>query len=483
MTAWLWWLSCLPEWKAFRRAAGRVADTQAHYLRNLCERNRDCGYFQAHGLRCWRDFRQQLPLVTYADLQPWIEHRPQHLCSEPIRLFEPTSGTQALKLIPYTASLKQEFQRGLSAWVADLYAGKPGLMRGRAYWAITPPHQRMEQVRGIPVGFEDDAAYLTGWGQRLVRPMLAVPRACGLDETLEQLLMCPDLSLVSVWSPSYWLLLLERLRQNWDALASRPGLSQRMAGKRSLSQLWPRLQLLSCWADGPSQRFLPDLRADFPGLFIQPKGLLATEAFVTFPLLGRAGRALSVRSHYFEFLDECGTSHLAHELCTGHVYEVVVSTGGGFYRYRLGDRVKVESFLEECPLLSFQGRAGLVSDRFGEKLTPEAIEGWLPARPGPCFVAFEGNSYALYAHGPLEEILPEAERQLCSFYHYRVCRALGQLGPLRGYRLSSPSWEPFYQRLEELGRRRGEVKVASLRLEPDWSRHLPGGWVSAGCPA
>ena len=254
-----------------------------------------------------------------------------------------------------------------------------------------------------------------------------------------------------------------------------------MHGARSqgLRALWPRLQLLSCWADGPSRRFLPELRADFPDLFIQPKGLLATEAFVTFPLLGRAGGALALRSHFFEFLSG-QRSYLAHELCQGQLYEVVVSTGGGLYRYRLGDQVRVQGFVRECPLLSFVGRVGLVSDHYGEKLSPEAIDPWLPGQPGPCFVAFEKGGYVLYASDPLQpQLLAQGERHLCSYYHYRLCRELGQLQALRGYRLSSESWEPFYARLERAGRRRGEVKVASLRLEEDWSLHLPGQWVPA----
>lgn len=56
-------------------------------------------------------------------------------------------GTQASKLIPYTTSLKAEFQRGLGAWIADLYAGKPTLMSGRAYWSITPPAAPAAQRR------------------------------------------------------------------------------------------------------------------------------------------------------------------------------------------------------------------------------------------------------------------------------------------------------------------------------------------------
>jgi len=488
LSAGLWWLSGFPEALRFRRAAGRVAETQSAYLVDLCQRNQESAYFRQYGVRRAEDFREKLPLVSYADLESWIDRMARGesrvLCSEPVKLFEPTSGTQAIKLIPYTRSLKAEFQRGLAAWISDLYAQKPGLLRGKAYWSITPPPQRPTYTEGgIPIGFEDDAAYLSGWEQKLVRRLLAVPRAGDLDQTLEQLLHCPDLSLVSVWSPTFWLLLLERLRRHWDAWARRPALANRMARAETqgLSALWPQLRLLSCWADGPSVRFLPALRADFPEMFIQPKGLLATEAFLTFPVLGRRGAALSVRSHYFEFLDEAGQLWLAHQLNSGQTYEVVVSTSGGLYRYRLGDRLKVTGFLRDCPLLRFVGRTGLVSDHFGEKLTPEAVELWLPTRQGPCFVAFEGDGYVLYGQGDLRDAVSVGEESLCFFYHYRLCRELGQLAPLRAYELEENAWEPFYARLESLGRRRGEVKPLALRLEVDWSHSLPGRFINADC--
>ena len=488
LSAGLWWLSGLTEALRFRRATGRVAEAQSAYLQDLCQRNQQSAYFRHYGLRRAEEFREKLPLVSYADLEPWIERMARGetgvLCTEQVKLFEPTSGTQAIKLIPYTRSLKAEFQRGLAAWISDLYAQKPGLMRGKAYWSITPPPQRPQTTEGgIPIGFEDDAAYLSGWGQKLVRGLLAVPQAGDLDQTLEQLLHCPDLSLVSVWSPTFWLLLLERLRSQWRSWARQPALATRMARAEThgLSALWPQLRLLSCWADGPSRRFLPALRADFPEVFIQPKGLLATEAFLTFPVLGRRGAALSLRSHYFEFLDEAGNLLLAHELSEGRTYEVVVSTSGGLYRYRLGDRLKVTGYWRDCPLLRFVGRTGLVSDHFGEKLTPEAVELWIPTRQGPCFVAFEQDGYVLYGRGDLLQAVRDGEQSLCFFYHYRLCRELGQLAPLRGYELEENAWEPFYARLESLGRRQGEVKPLALRLEVDWSHYLPGRFVSADC--
>ena len=52
------------------------------------------------------------------------------------------------------------------------------------------------------------------------------------------------------------------------------------------------------------QSYLPDVREAFPGVHLQPKGLVATEAFVTLPLGDL--RPLAIRSHFFEFQDQAG---------------------------------------------------------------------------------------------------------------------------------------------------------------------------------
>src|SRR5207253_1141539 len=50
-------------------------------------------------------------------------------------------------------------------------------------------------------------------------------------------------------------------------------------------QLWPALKLLSCWTDGSSGLFVDSLSRRFPGVLLQGKGLLATEAPITIPLI------------------------------------------------------------------------------------------------------------------------------------------------------------------------------------------------------
>src|SRR5262249_28744428 len=105
-----------------------------------------------------------------------------------------------------------------------------------------------------------------------------------------------------------------------------------------LRQAWPRLALISCWGDAAAAACLNEVRALFPGIEIQPKGLLATEGCVSFPLIDRAAPILAVRSHFFEFEELDGDNsrcRFAHELDRGGRYRVVITTAGGLYRYQL----------------------------------------------------------------------------------------------------------------------------------------------------
>ena len=130
-----------------------------------------------------------------------------------------SSGAE--KWIPYTDTLRTEFRRAVAAWIAGLFLEMPGLMAGRAYWSLTPPTTRdRTDESAIPIGFDEDSAYLGGVAERLVNLALARPPGLrsvdDMDEfwrvTALYLSKCRDLRLISVWHPSYVLLLLRHIR-------------------------------------------------------------------------------------------------------------------------------------------------------------------------------------------------------------------------------------------------------------------------------
>jgi hypothetical protein len=366
--------------------------------------------------------------------------------SEPVTHRVPTSGTTGpTKWIPYTQSLLREFQAGIAPWVVDLFRHNPSLLTGKSYWAISP-------VAQVAESFADDTEYLgrSGW---LVRQAQAVPASVrhirNVDEwrreTLRHLLACRDLTFISVWHPSYLTLLLD--------------------GVTEPARLWPKLRVISCWGDAP------ELAAMFPQAVIQPKGLIATEGFVSLPLWGRDGAALSVRSHFFEFV-EGGAVRLALELVAGNEYSVVLTTGGGLRRYRLHDRVRVSGFVNECPLLRFVGKENNVSDHFGEKVSEQQVRAAL-AEVAARFVmvACEGRAYTVYIESDDGlEVGQRLESRLLENVHYRYCRELGQLEPVRVFRIARDAQTRYLAARQARGQRLGNVKPVLLQQSGGWDK-------------
>jgi len=248
--------------------------------------------------------------------------------------------------------------------------------------------------------------------------------------------------------------------------------------------LWPELRLVSCWGDGPAALALADLKQRFPNVRLQSKGLIATEAFVTLPFGSR--NPLAVTSHFFEFIDDSGRVHLAGDLREGAEYEVVVTTAGGLWRYRLGDRVRVNSFVRQTPSLAFLARSGNVSDHFGEKLSEAFVAkamcetlGMNATPPSFALLAPDkdeaGCHYTLYVEGSPRPAWPKAlDAALRRNPHYAYCRDLGQLLPIRLFVIPEGGYQKFAEREKANGARLGDVKPALLSQRDDWSKFFVG---------
>lgn len=479
--------------------------TQEDILRGALGRNADSRFGQQHrfaSIRSVRDFRTAVPISTWDDYAAAADRIARGeagvLTTEPVRLLEPSSGsTSASKLVPYTRSLKAEYQRGLKPWLHDLYRAYPRLLRGRSYWSITPPGAALAELRvryaagphGVPIGFDEDADYLGPVAKRLVSLVFAVPPEVArttdtdafLDSTCRHLLAADDLALVSVWNPTLLLILLDRMRERADALLADPpdhdlpdlpaGRRDRLAGALrdgDWRAVWPGLTVISCWADAAAAGPAAALASRFSGVVVQPKGLLATEGFVSLPLVAAGGPVLSARSHFFEFVeadaaaaaapasDADADALMAHELQVGGRYGVLLTTGGGLYRYRLGDLVEVTGRFGVLPVLRFLGRLDRVSDLVGEKLSEAFVTAVLAACGVPqATLAAAGDHYDLLVDTADQGIATRVDDALRTNFHYDHARRLGQLGPVR---LASPGPERLVAGRAKLG----DVKPTSL---------------------
>jgi hypothetical protein len=480
-------------------AALRDPEAQQHaFVLDIVRANAETEFGRAHDfgrVRSLADFRTAVPIRSHDAFRPFIERIadgcPGVLTCAPVIAFEETGGTSSgRKLIPYTAESLAGFRAAVLPWLADLTCRRPGMTAGPAYVSTSPATRPARNMPGgIPIGLPSEAAYL---GADLVPAFLslfAVPPDVAtipnIDAwriaTLRHLVECEDLSFVSVWSPTFFLELIDALPHARDALSRIVGAPARLrlaeairGGRVDTRILWPKLDTISCWADGGSSGFAARLAALCPQAIIEPKGLLATEAAITLPWGSGPGAVPALTSVFVEFVDAAGVPLLAHELAVNADYRVAVTTAGGLYRYDMGDLVRCVGRAGKVPRLSFVGRTALVSDMVGEKLE-EAFVARIFADLG--LVAALVPRSGLVPH--YELWLDDAPRQpngaasavearLRADPQYAYARDLRQLGPLAI--LDKPG---FSARRNEVraaaGARLGDLKHTAILLdvEPD----------------
>jgi hypothetical protein len=475
------------------RARGDAEPRQTAWLRAALSRAKKTVYGRRHdfaSIRTPEEYRERVPLASYEDLAPLIERaaagEKDVLFPGAALAFERTGGgSLGGKLIPYSARSLEDFRRALLPWLADAI-DVHGLGRGAAYWAISPAARAPETTSGgVPVGLPD-GAYLGAEAGAAFSALSAVPASVGglrsVAEwrlaTLAGLLNRPDLELISIWSPTFLLALLDAVAPHARELRPRLDAGARVRLDTFLwggdaSVLWPELKLVSAWADASSRPFWDELRARLPGAAFQAKGLLATEGVVAVP--DRAGRpVLAADSGFYEFLDENGAARFAHELAAGARCEVVTTTSGGLYRYRTGDRVVCEGKTQGLPILRFVGRAGLTSDLVGEKLSEDFVGACLDEVPGfrmlvPVVAPRPGYALVVDAGARLDSaaVLARAESRLSANPQYAYARRLGQLDALALRAVRAPL-ERYLARAAAPGVRLGDVKIPALCTNTDW---------------
>jgi GH3 auxin-responsive promoter len=524
--SWLTWNAGARQ--KFIRQLHSPQDTQHSIFTRLLSQHANSAFGRAYdftSIRSEAEYRQRVPIAKYEIVEPWIKRircgESNVLSVDHVTHLVPTSGSSgARKLIPFTAGLQRGFNAAINPWVSDIFHGCRAALLGPAYWSISPAITDDEtEPSALPIGFDDDTSYLGGVSRRMIDATMAVPSCLRLIADFEQFslltLLCllrrSDLRLISVWHPSFLALLLDRLPSAWPqlldilrhgrlpagwkisaAIRSALRLSPDPRRARELSsqspddyaRLWPKLQLISCWADANAAAGAANLQKRFPNVTIQPKGLLATEAFVTLPFAGK--HPLAIGSHYFEFIDETGACLPLEALQIGQYCEVVVTTGGGLWRYRLGDRVLVDGRIGKTPSFRFVGRAGQQSDLRGEKLSDDFVAGVLHSLLGghttPSFAMLAPNDdllepgYTLFIDKtvPPPKLAEQLDLKLSANPHYALCRRLGQLSSVRVQQISSRAEEIYFDFQRRRGHRVGEIKIPSLDIDRGWQARFSG---------
>lgn len=448
----------------FEKALETPRQTQEKVFKNLLSLFNNSQYGHQFGkVSSYSEFTQKVPIIEYEDIEPEIKKMKaageNYFSPSPVIFYEPTSGSSGpKKLIPYTWALKSAFSKMFSLWAWDLLNNGPRFNRGKFYFSVSP------QFKDVGEGLEDDTDYLEGFFSWFLKPFFITPKKIKkIVDPLHfkkvlalHLLAEEDLEIISVWNPSTFTVLLDFIHENKvelileleKGMTSYEGITfkfkkpseerKEVLKNSSFSEIWPHLKLISSWGSMEAQLGLNKLKKYFPETMIQSKGLLATEAPMTIPLIKPQAFTPLLQTIFYEFQDQTGQIHRLSELTGGETYKIIISTPGGLYRYKLGDKVKVNKFYKETPCLEFIGRGKETSDLFGEKLNIKFLKDIVERLSGDNYYLFYPNRidedqgfYTLLTDNNDPALEKSVEDELMKGFHYQVARKLGTLKPLK----------------------------------------------------
>ncbi len=475
--------------RSFEKASSDVEILQRKAFDRLMRVQNDKGYALPRFAR-YEDVPDDLPMAEFSTQASLLEKFWQ---GDSGVVWQPTSGsTGGRKWVPYTSEYRADTQRVASIWLDDLGRRYPGILNGTHYWSLSwLPDELRER------GDNDDSRFLPWWQRKVLKSIFAVPteiqNLATLDETwfatLIYLANDETVSLMSVWSPTFALRLLDDLRERRDEivrdgasfLAAR-GLPPARIRRTPLPAkdenffrlLWPRLALISSWDSATSTIWSEKLRCRLPWVPFQGKGLWATEGPVTIPVDDR--KVLCASSHFFEFRRfSTGEVVPAWRLVEGEEVQPLLWSSNGIRRMPLQDRIRVSGFFNTVPCLEFLSRLGS-TDLVGEKVDAfEANRILEDARHDHVEAVgiFAVKNERRYVMAVIGTSLDDAwlEGRLNTNHHYVLARELGQLrhAQIRSFE----SYDAIESAQTTAGLVRGQIKIEALRAVESLGEEKP----------
>ncbi|MPZ75866.1 MAG: acyl-CoA synthetase [Deltaproteobacteria bacterium] len=409
------------QWTRWHKLTSKPQEIQDRLLLNIIVRNRATRFGRDHAfesIRSLSDYRNHVTIADYERLRPYVElvkhGEPHALTAEPVDMFTMTSGsTGEPKLIPVTATTRENYQQLTRLWYYRALVDHPDLFNGKLLGVVSPAMEG-RTPGGIPFGAASGLIYQSS--PRWIQNAYAVPYEVSQVKDFEaryylimRLALEHDISFFGTPNPSTILKLVESVNRNkheiikdiYDgtitsrcnlpaelraALARRLGKNLPRArrleslikhdGTLRPKEYWPRLQLIGCWKGGTVGVRLKEFARWFGKTTpVRDLGYMASEAQMTLPVFdsGSAG-ILAVDKNFYEFIPESEitaatpTILTCSELEDGKLYYLILTTAGGLYRYDINDVVRVAGFYNQTPLIEFVRKGRDVTSITGEKL-------------------------------------------------------------------------------------------------------------------
>ena len=437
-------------YKKFVKDTIKAGDINRAVLDEILQDNSKTIYgllYNFKGIRTSLDYKRIVPLTSYFDYESYIDEiaagLENVLTSDDVQYFGLSSGTTGKqKRIPTTAKTRKIInmnmmflQHGsLSKALPSARTGGKGLLL-----------MNMLQSGNAPVGIPSGSG--TSGGMQSMKKMLRYFWTSPLEvlaikdqqvaNYLHLFFALKERNLAYIMSPfpSGIVQLFGVLEKQWSKITSdidkgtisphltldskvRSQLEKRLKpdpirakeleleltkGMKGIAKrVWPKMSNVSCVAGGSFGIYMDRLRYYIDDLPIFSGMYGATEALIGMATnVNDVSYVVTPRSAYFEFIplnksdNPSPTTFDLDELKMGEMYEVVVTNYSGFYRYRMGDVVKVVDYSHQSPVIEFMYRKGQLLNLAAEKTSEHAVGYALAATTKAVGVILEDYTVAL----------------------------------------------------------------------------------------
>jgi len=415
--------------KALDSIAADAAEFSEQRLISYIQANKDTEYGKKYSfadIHSYEDYKARVPLSVYADYADLIDTifesgRENVLTSEPVNIFTMTSGTSsAAKYIPETRAaidlstaytMPSVFARINDAFIEK---GKKGLPGGKGIFMVEI-NEGGKSRSGIPIGTISGLSVKAGnsyiekltttpreiithkeyidtkyvqllfglrnrdvtWiGACYITPVAAMfdymfTRWQDLCDDIEKGTICEDVEMPAETRRS-----LEAKLKPDPARAEE--LRRIFAGgfdKPVIPLIWPKLSYIAAIGTG-SFKVHADRVRSYVGKDIVMNNMVISSSESIMALSAGCDTddfILLPQAAFFEFIPcdtgDTGDIKTIKDLEIGKLYEVVITTLSGFYRYRIFDVFEVVGFYGQIPVIRFSHRNNVFLNLAGEKTT------------------------------------------------------------------------------------------------------------------
>lgn len=417
---------------SFQKKTRNTPKEQSRILQKILKTNEGTQFqidFKLSPQMSVADFRKKMPLTNYDMYRPYVDrmmrkNSPHELTNERIVYFSLTTGTSngQPKVIPHSALSLEMITRAYMPAFAELILMSQKKELGKGIYFISVLEDGLTEF-GIRYGTASVAGqYL--YGKKLKQDSTRVlPNDCArvTGEKLEYLnwlfaLGQEDMSYICGLFPltiiaAYKLLqdraemLLNDLEHGTltkdidfpeDVRASvnryhKPKAERaqkiramlREKGRLEIRDLWPQMEYILCAKGGNCRYYVEQLPKYFKGLKVYGPGINGSEGVYGLGMDTGYEFVAALTGSFLEFipyskvLEPNPETLLMHELKVGEQYEVVLTVINGFYRYKMGDIIRVTGMINKAPKFEFLfrhgGKSGGVISASFEKVNEEEV--------------------------------------------------------------------------------------------------------------